>query len=225
MIARTHRPAARAALAAVVPLILLALMVPGCASMKRAAYAPDDRNEWQKPDQVVAALELAPGSRVADLGAGGGYFTFRLADAVGPLGTVYAVDVDRAMLDYIARRAQEEGRANVVTVLAAPDDPELPDGAVDLVFTSNTYHHLPDRVSYFRKLHVDLAPGGRVAVVEYEAVGWFPRLFGHNTDPATIRGELHDAGYGLVRSYEFLPRQSFMIFEPSPPAPVPPEGS
>ena len=97
---------------------------------------------------MVADLALAPGARVADLGAGGGYFTFRLARAVGPTGLVYAVDVDPGMVDFLAEQAAEQALANVRPVLAAGDDPRLSE-PVDLVFTSNTYHHLANRVAYF----------------------------------------------------------------------------
>jgi ubiquinone/menaquinone biosynthesis C-methylase UbiE len=198
-----------------VALLAAVLAAAGCGRLKRAAYAPDDRDEWQMPERVIASLAIEPGARVADVGAGGGYFTFRLADAVGPEGVVYAVDVDEEMLDYIAGRAAEEGRANVEIRRAEAGDPNLPDGAVDLVFTSNTYHHLPDRVAYFRALQTDLAPDGRIAIIEFVETGFFSRWFGHNTDPDLILEELEAAGYRRVADHDFLPRQSFTVYAPA----------
>lgn len=186
--------------------------MPGCTAFKRWGYEGWGRDSWQKPEQVVQALGIEPGASVADLGAGGGYFTFRLADAVGPTGTVYAVDVDASMLDYIRRRAVEEGRTNVVTVLAAYDDPELADHSIDLLFTSNTYHHLEDRTRYFARAARVLRPGGRLAIIDLDSSGWLMWLFGHSTEPAVITREMSAAGFQLQSQHEFLSRQSFQVF-------------
>jgi len=182
-------------------------LASGCAS------AP--REDWQQPDEVIALLGIGPGDRVADLGAGGGYFTFRLAEAVGESGRVYAVDVDDAMTDYLAKQALERGAANVTVVRGELDDPKLPDGEIDLLFTCNTYHHIADRIDYFRRVLVDLAPNGRVAVVEYDGRGgWFARTFGHFTAADEIAREMQEAGYERVAKHDFLPRQSFQVFRP-----------
>ncbi len=178
---------------------------------KRFAYSGFGRDRWQQPDRVVAELGLRPGGRVADLGAGGGYFTFRLARAVGPSGVVYAVDTDRDMPATLAARAVKQGLANVVAVEAKPDDPGLPE-AVDLCFLSNAYHHLPDRPTYFARLAPHLKPTGRVAIVEAKPRG-LHRLVGHATSPETIRSELEASGYTLIADHDFLPRQGFLVFE------------
>jgi ubiquinone/menaquinone biosynthesis C-methylase UbiE len=157
-------------------------------------------------------LELKPGDRVADLGSGGGYFTFLLAKAVGPTGHVYAVDVDRGLIDYVAERAGDEGFKNVSVILAKYDDPLLPEAGVDLIFTSNTYHHLEDRVAYFRNARKYLRAEARVAIVELAGKGWFDSWFGHWTSSETIRTEMEAAGYRLQREHTFLPRQFFLIF-------------
>ncbi len=193
--------------------ITLALVAcAGCSDWKRFAYEGWGRDDWQQPQRVVTALGLEPGDRVADLGAGGGYFTFRLADAVGPTGVVYAVDVDEGMIDYLTQRARDEGRTNVEVILGEYHDPLLPDGTIDLLFTSNTYHHLEDRVAYFAKVLDDLGPDGRVAIIELNDRSWFPRWLGHHTPLETIVQEMTDAGYQLDRSYDFLERQHFAIF-------------
>jgi predicted methyltransferase len=186
------------------------LLAGGCTALKRCAYEGPGRDGWQKPDEVVHALALPAGARVADLGSGGGYFTFRLADAVGPTGRVFAVDVDKDLLEYVAEEAKERGYANVEGIEAAFDDPRLPADGVDLLFTCNTYHHLKDRTSYFERLKPRLRPGGRIAVVEHSPGGWL--MGSHATGTDVIRGELEAAGYRLVAQHDFLPRQSFLVF-------------
>jgi ubiquinone/menaquinone biosynthesis C-methylase UbiE len=193
---------------------LVALLL-GCASWKRAAYEGVGRDEWQQPDAVIALLAIGPGDRVADLGAGGGYFTFRLAEAVGESGHVYAVDVDDDMIGDLNRQVRERGASNVSVVRAEPGDPKLPDGEIDLLFVCDTYHHIPDHVDYFRRVLVDLAPSGRVAIVEYhEGAGGFATRFGHFTPPDRIDREMRDAGYKRIAAYDLLARQSFQIFGP-----------
>jgi ubiquinone/menaquinone biosynthesis C-methylase UbiE len=196
---------------------LAVALVSGCTTLKRWAYEGFGRDRWQRPDEVIRALDIRPGAHVADLGAGGGYFTFRLAAAAGRDGRVYAVDVDPGMVDYLERRAAREGDGTVEVILAAPDDPRLPPESVDLLFTCNTYHHLEDRPAYFTRLRRSLREGGRVAVIEYDGSGLFGWLFGHATAADVIRRELESAGYRLERAYDFLPRQSFLLFAPSPP--------
>jgi ubiquinone/menaquinone biosynthesis C-methylase UbiE len=204
------RTAARLALAAA---LVLALAGGGCAAGKRFAYEGFDRDDWQQPDAVLALLGVDPGDRVADLGAGGGYFTFRLAEAVGEAGRVYAVDVDDDMTDHLARRVEELQTANVTVVRGAYHDPKLPDGEIDLLFTCNTYHHIADRSDYFRRVLLDLAPNGRVAIVEFDGRGgWFARAFGHFTPAGEIAREMREAGYEQIAEHEVLTRQSFQIF-------------
>lgn len=188
------------------------LVLAGCtAEMKARAYAGDDRDEWQQPERVIAELGLSPGQRVADLGAGGGYFTFRLAEAVSPGGIVYAADVDEAMNERLERLARERGADAVQVVLAATDDPKLPE-PVDLIFTSNTYHHIEARPAYLERAARYLRPGGRIAVVEYKHQGFFQRVFGHATEADVIRSEFEQSGYELDAEYDFLDRQHFLIF-------------
>ncbi len=184
----------------------------GCGELKRFGYEGFDRDRWQHPDRVIASLDLDPGDRVADLGAGGGYFSFRLADAVGPSGVVYAVDVDSDMTELLTRRVADGGYENVEVILAELHDPLLPDGKIDLLFTSNTYHHIQDRVAYFTNLRRDLKPDGRVAVIELNGSSWFARTFGHETALETIVEEMVEAGYRLDRHFDFLERQHFAIF-------------
>ncbi len=192
--------------------ILVVAFCAGCTQCKRFAYEGFRRDRWQHPEQVVQSLGIRAGDHVADLGSGGGYFTFRLAKAIGPSGRVYAIDVDAGLNDYVAARAREDGLDNVAVILAKYDDPLLPEGGVDLLFTSNTYHHIEHRAAYFSNARKYLRPGGRVAIVEYAGKGWFDSWFGHYTSSETIRGEMEAAGYRLQQEFDFLPRQHFLVF-------------
>lgn len=139
------------------------------------------RDAWQRPKEVIGALRIAPGAHVADIGAGGGYFTFKLAEAVGPEGRVYAADVDKTALRTIEKEARLMRTANVPLILATPNDPHLPQGGIDLIFTCNTYHHISERVTYFKAVARYLRPDGQIAIIEYKEGGWFGSLFGHAT--------------------------------------------
>jgi arsenite methyltransferase len=197
-------------------LFLAALLLAGCAQLKQCAYQGVNRDDWQNPQKVLESLDLRPGAIVADLGAGGGYFTFRLAEAVGADGRVYAVDIDRDMNDLIAERAKKEGASNVETVLARPDDAQLPATGVDLIFTVNTYHHIDNRVTYFSNLRKSLRPKGRIAIIDFDRRAWMESLFGHYTPAERIQGEMEQAGFILQRKFDFLDRQSFLLFVPGP---------
>ena len=188
-----------------------ALLTVGCVGLKECAYVGWGRDGWQEPERVVQALDIVPGARVADLGSGTGYFTFRLADATGEEGRVYAVDIDEQLVEYLAERAREEGYSQVEVVQAEPDDAKLPDGGVDLVFTCNTYHHIGERDAYFRRLRDSLRPGGRVAIVELRPA-WYTRFFPHATSSDLIEQEMADAGYRLVERHDWLSRQHFLVF-------------
>ena len=123
------------------------------------------RDEWQKPDLVVANLKLKPGALVADIGAGTGYFTVRLAKAV-PKGKVYALDVEADMVRYLDERAKKDGLANVVAMQSRPDNPELAE-TVDVAFLCDVVHHIEDRPAFFAKLRERLRPGGRIVIVDF----------------------------------------------------------
>jgi predicted methyltransferase len=176
-----------------------------------AQYFDDPRRDaWQKPHEVMTALGLKPDTRVADIGAGTGYFTVRLAHQV-PQGRVYAVDTEPDMLRHLRERATREKLNNVTVVTGAPASPQLP-RKVDVVLMVDVYHHIGDRTAYFRKLSESLAAGGRVAIIDYrlDAVEGPPKAA--RIAPARIKSELADAGYTLAQEHDFLPRQYFLIF-------------
>ncbi len=163
-------------------------------------FEAPERAEWQKPDEVVASLELDPAAVVADLGAGTGYFAVRLAGAV-PQGKVFAVDIEPDMARYVTERAEKEGHGNLVAVQSKPDDPSLPE-AVDVVFLCDVYHHIAERPAYFGRVRESMKPGGRLVIVDFDpaapedAPGPPAK---HRIGVEQVQEELAEAGFELVR--------------------------
>ena len=143
-----------------------------------------DRAVWQKPDQIMDAVNVADGSTVADIGAGAGWFTIRLAQRVGPKGLVYAQDLQLAMLNAIKRRVQREGLENVETRQARGTDPNLPAKALDAILMVDAYQEVEDRVAYLRNLAKALKPTGRIGIVN-----WKPGHGGPGPDESNERVE------------------------------------
>jgi len=165
------------------------------------------RDAWQKPDSVVAALALAPGMTVADIGAGTGYFESRLSAAVGPEGKVLAVDVEPDMVRYLGERAAREKMTNVEARLGTPDDPSLPLASVDRILIVDTWHHIPTRNAYAAKLAKALKPGGFIVVVDYtlDSAKGPPRE--HRLAPMVVVAELAQGGLRGSVLVEDLPDQ------------------
>ena len=197
------------------------LVLSGCNGFSKLDLTTLGRDSWQRPADVVDALELQPGDRVADLGAGEGYFVPHLTEAVGADGRVYAVDVDEEVVGELAERFPADS-TNVEVVLAKFEDPMLPDGSLDLILIVNTYHHIEDRPAYFRRLRRDLRPGGRVAVIDpNEDLGGILALTldkGHKSSAPVVEEEMRKAGYRVEARHDFLPVQFFRVFAPDPDA-------
>jgi len=178
------------------------------------AHVFDDpkRDEWQKPHQVIQALKLPPDAIVADVGAGTGYFSARLATML-PNGKVYAVDVEPDMVKHLAERAKREGRKNMQAVQGAPADAKLPEKA-DLILFVDVHHHIDQREQYFRKLRASLKPGGRVAIIDFRLDSPEGPPKAARVAPEQVKAELKAAGYSLAEEHGFLPNQYFLIFKP-----------
>lgn len=172
-----------------------------------------DRDLWQLPGQIMDALGVAEGTVVADLGAGGGWFTIRLARRVGPNGKVYAEDIQRLTLAANERRLTREGLRNVETVLGAESDPRLPAGAIDAVLMVDTYHEITEPVPLLQNVMKSLKPGGRLGVVGFKSDGLGPGPpMDERVDPDQIVRDAAQAGLKLARRETFLPYQYFLIF-------------
>lgn len=195
-------------------LLLIALLPIACQQVIYRHMNDPERDVWQRPAAVIQALQIPAGAHVADLGAGRGYFTFRLAEAVGLNGQVYAVDTEEASLPFIEQEAIQRGGMShqVQLILAAPNDPRLPLHGMDLIFTCDTYHHLPDRQAYMASLAQYLRQDGRIAIIDFEKGSWLGSLFGHATSQTAIQKEMEAAGYRLLNNFDFLPKQHFQVF-------------
>jgi len=189
-------------------------LLPGtrAESLNREAAAPDSMS-----GKIVETLGISRGMIIADIGSGGGFFTYLFAQKTGPEGKVYAVDVDRDALALIGKTATGMGLANITTIQAQESDSRLGMDQVDLVFMRNVYHELPDQLNYFRTLLPALKENGRIAIIEYKDPGGISHvsLFGHYTPEERILETMHNAGYVRIQRYDFPPRQSFNIFRPA----------
>jgi ubiquinone/menaquinone biosynthesis C-methylase UbiE len=168
------------------------------------------------PDRVIAALNLKRGQIVADIGAGTGYFTVRLAKSEAAP-KVYGADIEPSMVSYLRERAAKEGLDNVTAVQAAADQPNLPE-PVDLVLIVDTYHHIGDREAYFRRLTKSIRPGGRLVIIDFkpDSPEGPPKEFRFPVE--RLKSEMGKAGYRLAAQHNFLPRQQFLIFEVAGPS-------
>lgn len=175
------------------------------------------RDGYQRPEMVIAALDVRSGATVAEIGAGEGYWLPWLSKAVGKEGKVYAVEVEADDVETLRQLVDDEGFGNVEVVFGRYEDPLLPDGSVDLAITSKTYHHIEERVAYFRRLRADLAPRGRVAHLDDRPDLPFPLSWitaGHTSDPARIEKEMTEAGYQRLAEFDFIYTQSFLVYGP-----------
>jgi len=200
--------------------VALALIVPGITRphAQQAQRTPEEYAKFlegaervarMQVPRVVEALGVTPRLKVADIGSGSGLFTRPIAKASAP-GAVYAVDIDPALLDIVARSAKAAGLSNVRTVLGAAGDPNLPE-AVDLIFVCDALHHIANQGTYLKTLRRYLAPGGRVAIIDFKDK--WPN--GHESMVYSI-GQfetwMKDAGYTRVASHDWLENSYFVIY-------------
>lgn len=172
-----------------------------------------DRDLWQRPDQIMDAMGIADASVVADIGAGSGWFTIRLARRVGPRGLVYAEDVQKEMMTALQRRVSREGLANVRPVLGLNNDPQLPPNSCDAVLVVDAYHEIEDRVSMLSSIARALKPQGRIGVVDFKLDGTGPGPAAEErVSPDVVVKDAEKAGLRLIRQEPFLQYQYFLIF-------------
>ena len=166
----------------------------------RNVLEPENANEarlnrLQPPEKVMDAFEIRPGMTVAEIGAGQGRYVVQLAVRVGENGRIFAEDIDRRALDYLARRCARGGLRNVETIVGDIDDPKLPDNRLDRIFIISSYHHFDDPVALLKKARAALKPDGKLAIGE-----WFPEPGHEGTPPETIKAQMEGAGYVLEKT-------------------------
>jgi arsenite methyltransferase len=177
------------------------------------SFEDTERDTWQKPDEVLQHLNLKPGDVVADIGAGTGYFTRRFAMAVGPGGQALGLDISPSRVQQMKEDAQKLALKNYKAILIRPDDPGLKPGSVDVVFLCNTYHHLGNRVDYFKRLSRSLKKNGRVVIVDFykKPLPVGPSV-DHKISKDLVLEEIRAAGYHLRYDGNFLPYQYYLEF-------------
>jgi ubiquinone/menaquinone biosynthesis C-methylase UbiE len=200
--------------ALLIAVVAIALLAGGWTWIKARFYIDHmerpERLERVQVNRVVKTLQLAPGSAVADIGAGSGLFTRAMAKEIAP-GVVHAIDINPNLLAHIEKSARESGLTNIETILAAEDDPRLPE-MLDLVFICDTLHYIEDPERYLRELHAHVRPGGRVAIIDFFR-NWPP--MSNQFSPGQLESWMKGAGFALVERHEFIEDQYFLIFKRS----------
>jgi ubiquinone/menaquinone biosynthesis C-methylase UbiE len=200
--------------------VLLALAGARPAAQHSRLFPPEqlgtlegpDRAAWQRPDHVMDALRIAEGSVVADLGAGGGWFTIRLAERVKPNGIVYAEDVQPQMIEAIKRRVARTNLDNVRFILGTELDPRLP-APVDAVLIVDTYHEMQQPRVVLKNVAAALKPEGRIGIIEFKKDGWGPGPpMEERMDPETIIRDAEAAGLRLLSRETFLRYEYMLVF-------------
>ena len=186
----------------------------------------EGRDQLERPDLVLQAMELKEGMTVAEIGAGTGYFSRRIAKAVGPTGKVYAVDIQPEMLELLKKYAAQEGVTNIVPVLGGETDPKLPKGGFDRILLVDVYHEFQKPGPMLARIRESLAPGGTEILIEYRLEGDTAShiLKEHRMSVEQVLSEWNPAGFELANQIETLPSQHLFIFSPrrgARPAPAP----
>ena len=173
------------------------------------------RDAYQKPHEVLTALEIKQGEVIADVGAGSGYFTFRLAHHVGDTGKVYAIDVSPDMILHLNRRIRDLKASNVSSILADPDDPLLPERSVNRFFFSDSWHHIENQAKYLSLMKKMVKPGGEIVMIDFHKkelpVG--PPMQMKIAREDLIK-QMEGNGFRLTKEHTFLPYQYFLVFVP-----------
>ena len=176
-----------------------------------------EREQEEQPDKALDELKIAKGSNAADIGAGVGYMSWRLAERVGPSGKVYANDIQPQMLDLLRKNLQQRHIGNVVPVLGEPDDPKLPPGQMDLVLMVDVYHEFTNPQAMLRHIRESLKPDGRMVLLEYRAEDpKVPIMPLHKMSVEQVKAEIEPEGFHFEQVIETLPRQHILIFTKKP---------
>ena len=173
----------------------------------------DEREREEAPTRALAIMKIAPGSTVADIGAGSGYFTERISRIVGPAGKVYATDIQQGMIELLQQRIVRAKLNNVSVILSDPADPRLPPSSIDLALMVDVYHELWEPQTVLGHIRTALKPGGRLVLIEYKGEDpTIPIIPSHKMTVAQAKVELEHEGFVLTTADSSLPRQHVLIF-------------
>jgi len=173
-----------------------------------------EREDEEAPTKALDALDLKPGMVVADIGAGSGYYSTRIAKRVGPTGRVYATDIQPGMIEILDRRIKSEGLANVTTILGGMDDPRLPPAAIDLAIMVDVYHELQQPQVFLQRLKGAFKPNGRLVLLEFRKEDpRVPILEVHKMSVAEVKQELEAEGFVLDKVIDVLPWQHIIVLK------------
>jgi FkbM family methyltransferase len=211
-------PLRRFGLVPVLASLLLSPVTALAVSAPRQTSREITRERWQRVPDVIKALGIGEGSAVADVGAGGGFFTVRLAQLVGPKGRVLAVDVDRSVIRELTQRVESERLSNVEVIQGAVDDPKLPAGTLDAVLIVNAYHEMTAHQAMLEHIKQALKPAGRLVLVEPNRPSQKGRTrddlaLDHLIDPDSIRQDLKEAGFEVIDFQELFAKQNNLRIE------------
>ncbi len=174
------------------------------------------RDIWQKPDEVLNALDVKRGQVVADIGAGSGYLTAKLSERVGEFGTIYAVDIQQEMIDYARKTLVDRGLKNVVVVLGDMDDPKLPPEKMDTIILLSTYHEIAKPIEFMKKLKLALKRRGKLAILEFTDESPIGPPLKFRLPEGVVIDEMQQADFILLQKHTLLlPYQYFLVFTPS----------
>jgi predicted methyltransferase len=176
-----------------------------------AKWNAPERDAWQHPEEIVAALDLRAGATVADVGAGTGYMVAHLSKAVGENGTVIAIDAEDAMIEYLSNRIEALRPATVIPQKVSADDPNLPNESVDAILVLDAWHHIGGRLDYAKKLHAALKPRGRLIIVDSETEAAIGPPKDMRIAPEEAQRELAAAGFRVEVAGESMPRHYMIV--------------
>lgn len=174
------------------------------------------QKEKYKSEEVINRLDVKEGDKVADIGSGGGYFSYKFAEIVGDEGVVYAADTNMSFLEFIEKESEKRNLNNIETIFIENTTFEIEDSDLDIIFMRNVTHHIDNRNEYFKRLKKYLKKDGKFVIIEYQKKNnkSFSSMFGHYVKKETLIDEMKRAGYKLIKEYNFLPEQNFTIYTP-----------
>jgi len=192
--------------------IIFSILCLWIVTLFTAQLQAESRDTWQQPEKIMDAVGVKPGMIIGELGAGEGYFTFRLSRRVGPKGKIYANDIVKKCLDTIRKRCQRENITNIETILGQIEDPLLPQGKMDMVIMVYAFHHFEKPVVLLKNLQSSLKPGAAMVIVERDPERFPGYNPGHFSTREEVLKQVKQAGFELSRIETFLPRDNIYIF-------------